>query len=457
MEQYIVKRCLLAVPVLLLVMMLAFLLSRLVPGDGAMAMLSLQGVEAGSPVASEEYRRNYLTLGLDKPYFYFSVNPDYYPSNLNGVVELTRREEISALLKQKISFESIAEFLQVRDRFLEEIKTNPDYKTPVFTEIQRDILFKIQLPELRSFIESFDPVLKLMTSYGPLMESVQNMEKSKKSWYFPVIRWHGTENQFHKWFTEIIRGNPGISYRDGRPVSEKISSALKWTITLLGLNILISLLISLPSGLIAGFKAGGRFDRISHVIWLALYTMPVFWLASLLILYFTTAEYASWMNIFPLPGLWLLPDDSSFLESLHHFAKYLILPVICLSANDIAFLSRIIRDNVIAQKSKLYVLMAKARGLSDAYIVRHHILPNIMVSLITVVGGRISSGFAGALLIEIIFGIPGMGRLIHQSITTADWNVVFGVLVVIGIITFMIMLITDILYAWVNPKIRFES
>ena len=457
MRQYIVKRFLLAIPVLLLVMMLAFLLSRLVPGDGASAMLSLQGVDTGSAVASQEYRNHYLALGLDKPYFYFSVNPDFYPPTINGIVEPTRREEISTLLEQKIPSESIENFLQARDRYLEEIKEHPDGAAPEFTDVQRAVLFKRQLPEIRLFVESLNPIFKLMTSYGPLSASIEGMESSKRTWYLPVIRWHGTQNQFHQWFTEIIRGNTGISYRDGRPVSEKIVSALKWTFTLLLLNILVSLVISLPSGLLAGFKAGGRFDRISHVFWLILYTMPVFWLASLLILYFTTPDYKSWMNIFPLPGLWLLPEGSSFFASIHHFAKYLILPVLCLAANDIAYLSRIIRDNVIEQKSKLYVLMARARGLSEVYIARHHILPNIMITLITVVGGRISSGFAGALLIEIIFGIPGMGRLIHQSITTADWNVVFSVLLVTGLITFISMLITDIVYAMVNPKIRFGT
>lgn len=457
MGQYIVKRCLLAIPVLLLVMMLAFMLSRLVPGDGAMAMLSLQGIEAGSPVATQEYRKHYLALGLDKPYFYFSVHPDFYPRNLNEVTDHTRREEISELLKQKIPFGSIQSYLQARDQFQEEIIGLTDYATPEFAEIQRALLFNRQLPEIQSFIQSLPQALKMTTSYGPFKAGIEGMVSNKKTWYFPVMRWYGIENQFHAWFTNMITGNPGVSYRDGRPVSDKIASALNWTITLLVLNILVSLLISVPSGFVAGFYAGGRFDIITHIVWLVLYTMPVFWLASLLILYFTSPEYATWMNIFPLPGLWLLPEGSSFWASIQHLGKYLILPVLCLAANDIAYLSRLTRDNVVAQKSKLYVLMARARGLSDGYIARRHILPNIMVPLVTVIGGRISAGFAGTLVIEIIFGIPGMGRLIHQSITTADWNVVFGILVVIGLITLLSLLITDILYAWLNPRIRFQA
>lgn len=457
MRQYIVKRCLLAIPVLLLVMMLAFMLSRLVPGDGAMAMLSLQGVETGSPVAPQEYRKHYLALGLDKPYFYFSVRPDFYPRNLNEVTDPTRREEISELLKQKIPFGAIQSYLQARDRFQEEILKAEEPGADTYEAVQRALLFNRRLPEIQSFVQSVPPALKMTGSYGPLKDGVDGMANSKKTWYYPVIHWHGIENQFHAWFTNMISGNPGVSYRDGRPVSDKIAVALNWTITLLVLNILVSLLISLPSGFIAGFYAGGRFDSITHIVWLALYTMPVFWLASLLILYFTSPEYATWMNIFPLPGLWLLPEGSSFLTTIHHLGKYLILPVLCLAANDIAYLSRLIRDNVVVQKSKLYVLMARARGLSEGYIARRHILPNIMIPLVTVIGGRISAGFAGTLVIEIIFGIPGMGRLIHQSITTADWNVVFGILVVIGLITLLSMLVTDILYAWLNPRIRFEA
>lgn len=97
--------------------------------------------------------------------------------------------------------------------------------------------------------------------------------------------------------------------------------------------------------------------------------------------------------------------------------------------------------------------MAKAKGHSNIQVLIKHILPNVWIPLITVIGGKIPAGLSGALLIEVIFNIPGMGRLMYDSIFSTDWNVVFGILVVVSLFTTVFMLLTDILYTWVNPKI----
>ena len=132
----------------------------------------------------------------------------------------------------------------------------------------------------------------------------------------------------------------------------------------------------------------------------------------------------------------------------------MVLPIICMVANDIAQISTIIRNNTAEQKSKTYILMARAKGLTDRSILSKHILPNILLPLITIAGGRLASGLSGALIIEVIFNIPGMGRLMYDSILGSDWNVVFGILIVLSVVTILFLTITDILYAWANPKIQ---
>jgi len=277
---------------------------------------------------------------------------------------------------------------------------------------------------------------------------------NKSNFYYPKINWHGFDNQFHQWATNILTGNFGVSLKDGRMVGDKISGALKWTFLLIFLNIFFTTLIAVPAGLYAGYSEGSWFDKISSFFWILLYAIPVFWLASLLIVYCTSDQYGRWMDLFPVPGIWYIPEGQSFVQSLAHFSGQLVLPVICLIANDIAQLSRITRNNVIELKSKLYITYARSKGLDQWQILKNHILPNALLPLITVIGGRIPAGISGSLIIEIIFNIPGMGRLIYESIFSADWNVVFSILLVISIFTILFMLLTDIVYIAVHPKIK---
>ena len=160
------------------------------------------------------------------------------------------------------------------------------------------------------------------------------------------------------------------------------------------------------------------------------------------------------MDIFPAPGNWFFADHLSFFQTVANYSGQLILPVLCLAANDIAQLSRVVRNNVINQKSALYVKFALSKGLNSTQTLFRHILPNVMIPLITIIGARIPAGLSGALVIEVIFNIPGMGRLMFDSIFSADWNVVFGILIIISFFTITFMLITDLLYAIANPRIN---
>lgn len=132
----------------------------------------------------------------------------------------------------------------------------------------------------------------------------------------------------------------------------------------------------------------------------------------------------------------------------------MILPVLCLVANDLALLSRIVRNQASSVKEKYFILTAIASGQSDKTIMMNHILPHVMYPMITVLAGRLPSSLAGALIVEVIFGIPGMGRLLHQSISGADWQVVFGILLLISVVSIIAMLLADLLQAWLNPKLQ---
>ena len=441
-----------------IVMILAFFLSKWVPGDAAESFLALQGVQQESNNYKIEYERNYKLLNLDEPLFYFSVIPDFYHPNINEIILPLQRQQVSSLLKQKYAYKAILNYISDRDESIKIIK-NWKEKNGVISEIMDELLVKASFATEINEIDGVWQTIKPLIADGlheacPVYRSVEKLTTNKVYWYFPLIKWHGSSNQFHHWVSGLIRGDLGLSIKDGREVSHKILAALKWTLLLAFANFIITGIIAIPSGLAAGYRAGSIYDRISNFVWLILYSIPVFWLASMFIVYCTSSNYASWLNIFPVPGLWYVPDGQSMWTTVVNYSHLLVLPIICLVANDIAQLSRIVRSKVMDQKSEMYVMMAKAKGQSDFKILIKHILPNVMVPLITVLGGKLPAGLSGALIIEVIFNIPGMGRLMYNSIYYADWNVVFGILIIVSLFTILIMLLTDILYAYVNPKVK---
>lgn len=453
MLAFILKRILLVIPTLLVVMIIAFFLSKFVPGDAADAMISMQGIPVNSKINHIEYKKYYQQLNLDKPTFYFSIIPDFYPENINAVVDKTDREQFLRFLRQSIPFNQANGYLNQRDSWLHTVDTS-NSKIPVDTlsYLKSTLSFETDLTKLEKLL----PLLST-SSESSLAQAIENMSSHRIRYYFPKFYWHGVNNQFHLWVSSLLQGNMGVSIKDGRPIATKILDALRWTLLLSFLNVVVSILIALPIGLWAGHKNGGKFDRVTGVFWLLMYAIPVFWLASMLIIYCTSNRFSSLLDIFPTPGNWYLAPDQSFFKSALQYGYQLILPVICLAANDIAQISRIVRNNVITQKSKPYILMAKALGQSDEYILFKQILPNVTLPMITLIGGKFVGGMAGAILIEVIFNIPGVGRLMYESITNADWFVVFGILLIISLVTIVVMLLTDILYAIANPKIKMAS
>jgi peptide/nickel transport system permease protein len=444
----------LILPTLFFVMILAFLLSKLVPGDMASSMLQLQGVQTESIHAKKEYLRQYERLGLDKPVFYFSLLPHFYPYNINTIADLTTRNQTRSFLKQKRNHLWIDQYLKARDSFIETSKKDLTYKDEFLIQNISKLAFETRIDELDKTITQIALPANAgnSTTFSSMKRSFENLKAHHENHYMPTFRWYGLNNQFHSWVVQILKGNFGISMKDGRPVSQKILSAINWTLLLVMLNLLFSSIIALPFGLFAGYNENSYFDLISNFIWLLLYSIPIFWLASLMITYFTSTKFSQGLDIFPPPGTWYIPDGQALWKTIIQYSHQLILPVICLVANDIAHLSRIIRNNVINQKSNLYVRFARAKGLTPGQILLKHILPNVMIPLVTIIGARIPAGLSGALIIEVIFNIPGMGRLMFDSIYSNDWNVVFGILIIISFLTILFNLLTDIIYTRVNPK-----
>lgn len=439
------------IPMILVVAVLAFILSKQTPGDPAESMMVLHGITPESSNSDIEYARLYREYNLDKPSFYFSIIPDFYPANVHNIVDRTERKLTQNLLKQKIPSSAIEQYITARRNYLKLSETNyGDNESS--TTLKDIILFENDADKLYESVTKRKD--KLEENSEELILTINNLKSDKKNFFIPVVKWHGFNNQFHLWLRKVVKGDFGVSSKDGRPVFSKIYSAAKWTLLLAVLSLGFSLLVALPLGMWSGFKKNSLFDKSIRFISLIFYSMPVFWLASMLIIYFTSDRYGSWMNIFPTPGLWYIPEGQTMATTILKYGSQLILPIFCLVAHDVAPLSTIIRNNVVVQNTKGYVTTALAKGLKPIQVLWSHIFPNVMLPLVTVIGGRLASILSGALIVEVIFNIPGMGRLMFDSIFSADWNVVFGVLILLSIVTMTALLVTDVIYAFVDPRLR---
>ncbi len=275
-----------------------------------------------------------------------------------------------------------------------------------------------------------------------------------EGWHIPIILFHGFDNRFHHYISSILRGDFGFSYLDARPVFSKILDAMKWTLLLVVIAMMIEILISFPLGMLLGMNAGWRIDHVISSLLTAGYAIPKFWIATMGIVFFATAEYGHWMHIFPSVGMWYSSEEQGFLSMLSQSWKKLILPILIMVIPDIAYLTRMIRIGTIDESYKSYVTTAKAKGLSRWETVIKHIFPNALTPTISLLVASIPQALMSALIIEVIFNIPGMGRLMYDSIVHADWAVVFPVFMMSSVVSSFAFLIGDLLISRLNPKMK---
>ena len=260
----------------------------------------------------------------------------------------------------------------------------------------------------------------------------------------------------------ILRWDFGRSYIDNKKVSEKIATALYWTMIINIISIFIAYLISIPLGIKSAiWKQKGKtiLDNINTTILFVLYSLPNFWIGTLLLVFFTTSEYASWMDLFPSSGaqdftLANNPNVSTFtkvMDILHH----LCLPIFCISYVSIAYLSRQMRGSMSAVIKQDYIRTARAKGLKERKVIWKHAFRNSLFPIVTLFSSVFPRSLSGSIAIEMIYTIPGMGYLLLLSIISRDWPVVFAIVMLVAIMTMIGNLIADILYAAIDPRVTY--
>ena len=461
MFKYIVKRVLLFIPTLIVISFLAFGLSKCTPGDPVENMMpdDMNHTE-------RSYRQAAGRLGLDKPAFYVDFTATAYPDTLYKFVKKYKRKAIQKLIGQYGNWPLIEQYYLQINHFEDQLALLPGgvgekARAKVLPELKlletdfKDPSILNRLRRMENALQADSTVgnqaLSGITALKQKYEAVK-LNPSRGKLFIPAFRWYGFDNQYHHWAGKFLKGDFGISYMNGQPVATKIWSALKWTLLINGVAIFIAYLFSIPIGVIEATRQGKPFDRITSVALFMLHSLPSFWVATLLIVFFTTPEYG--MDWFPTLGLGDIPTGASFWEVIRIRGWHMVLPVFALSYGALAFISRQMRGSMVDVLRQDYVRTARAKGLKEKAVVWKHAFRNALFPIITMFASVLPASIAGSVVIEVIFNIHGMGKVVVDSIFRDDWPLVYAVLMLASVLTMVGILLADILYALADPRIR---
>jgi peptide/nickel transport system permease protein len=260
-------------------------------------------------------------------------------------------------------------------------------------------------------------------------------------------RFFGVDKPIHAQFIDylgrILRGDFGVSLRTSRPVLPDIMQRLPLSFQLATFALVIATLIAIPLGIASAVRRNSVFDVIARVGGLLGLSMPNFWLGAMLILVFSRYLHVSLGQYVPVTQ-----NPLGTLQSLY-------LPAIALGAAIAAILMRYVRSSLLEVLGHEYIRTARGKGLQGRVVMLRHALPNALIPVITVLGFQMGYLLGGTVVIEEIFALPGMGRLVLQAIFQRDYPVVQGVVLMIALLFVITNLVVDLLYAWVDPRIRY--
>ena len=278
-----------------------------------------------------------------------------------------------------------------------------------------------------------DPV-RLLVGQNNSRMTTEQLQNIRAHW--------GLDKPFHeqylKWLSNALSGDFGTSLvRRGVPVTDMVNEAAVVTIKLNLYSWVISLVVALPVGMLAALRRNSRFDYITMLGTTFGVALPTFWVALMLIVLF-----ASVVEVLPSSGL------TSW--------KSWILPVVVLALDQAAVYARLMRSSTLEVINQDYVSVARAKGLAELQIVVRHIARNALLPIVTIIGLRFSFILSGTIVVEQVFGLPGLGRLFLDSVLRQDYQVVQAIVFLFALVVVLSNLLTDLAYAYIDPRIRIQ-
>lgn len=497
MLNYILRRIFIFIPTLIVISLLAFIISIRAPGDPVERMLNKsQGsgeLSTDSKNISEQKKIWTQKLGLDLPVFYFNFTTLASPDTLYKIYQQSEKEAASRLLSEYGNWNAIEKYRNAIKKFQEAQKgITPDSSTykqfdknEIINAVNEsklsslslldtydDNIIKAKFNTLEKLYQTYPFFEPAAISFNQVKQSYAALQQSKTTWknFLPAIHFYGY-NQYQRWIfgdgnwltgkhstysKGIIRGDFGLSYSTQLPIISVIKERLPWSLSFTFISVVLAYLISLPIGLRSAAKKNSLFDRTSSVILFILYSMPSFWFATLLLILFANPAI---LHLFPASGVMPatgIPDGSTLIDKIKIIAPYMVLPTICYTYSQLAFLSRITRVSTLEIISQDYIRTARAKGLSENIVIYKHAFRNALLPIITVFSNIFPLAIGGSVILETIFTIPGMGKEIFMAIANKDYPMIITVFSITGVLTLIGYLIADILYAVADPRISYK-
>ncbi|MFD2512521.1 ABC transporter permease [Pontibacter locisalis] len=459
MLPFLLKRLLLALPALWLLATVIFVLSRLLPGpSGAEQILQENGgyYNKGSVESRQEAYRSYLKrTGQDLPLFYFSLKAGTQPDTLDLVFP-----ESDRLLLQRLSWH-YGNWPLVAAYF-KSLK-NVEVALGHASSIQElELLYTSTSPE---YIQAHLNALAGTTAGSQATAEIQELkiaaaklidQQNKLAFLTPSLQWHGYDNQYHRWLTDLFSGNTGNSYRDLRPVHDVLFEAIGNTFWLVLFSIIVAFGISLELSLQMTI---GKVKTLKKILLPSLFLMdsiPLFLLALLLLVLFASPAF---VQCFPVFGMSIPAGTTSTskLALLYNQLPHMALPAICLILANIPFLTTLIYRKISEEAKTDYARTARAKGLTESQVIRRHVLRNSLLPVITILTDALPALIAGTVVVETIFAIPGMGRLLVNSVMSRDYPVIVAIVLVVATFRVLVYLLADIGYGLADPRTRQQN
>ena len=255
---------------------------------------------------------------------------------------------------------------------------------------------------------------------------------------------------FMTWLSSAVRGQFGDSWKWNVPVVQKFQEVIGLSVVMGGISFVVSMIIAVPLGILAATKQYSRTDYVITAVALVGISLPSFFFATLLKLLFSVK--LGWFDLYGLVG-----RDYAQLSSWGQFcdrANHLVLPIITLVIVSIGSTMRYTRTNMLEVLNADFIRTARAKGLSERKVIYHHAFRNTLIPLVTIIGGSLPGLFSGALITETLYSIPGIGYISYQSMVGGDIPFSMFYLVFMAVLTLLGNLISDILYAVVDPRVR---
>lgn len=485
MRAYVLRRLLIMVPTFFGISLLIFLVLNLAPGrPGAQNQSADMASVARGEATQESYRIFREQFNLDKPILF------------NTRFALTEAEVRHALeVAAGVTDATPAERVNVQER----IEDWGNFAVPQLMAVlvQADAAGEAQLRDTavyflrlnapRRLIDPFEPnpspsvrahnddvsaersrLTRLRYAFDAPEAEKRSVVEGWKVWFQEVqgryrydardkLRIFFLDTRFATYWKNLLSFDFGVSLATRQPVMATLLSKLKYSLSLSLVSLLLAYAIAIPLGIFSAVRRDTRGDRVLTVSLFMLYSLPSFFVATLLLLFFSEGSNWQALRVFPTggfqsPGF----DDLTILEKIRDVAWHLVLPVTCLTYGSLAALSRYMRTGLLEVIQSDYIRTARAKGLPERTVIGKHALRNGLLPILTLLAGLLPAVLGGSVVIEYIFGIPGIGLWTIESIYQRDYNVIMGVQLLTTVLVLLGILLTDIGYALVDPRIRYH-